>query len=112
MSGLQVDPVVLLGEHAELVEYPADQIWLRAVGHGDIQVADYRSEDRDGPPAHSHPWDEAQIVVEGEGDNARMFERIGVDPTLHATAILGPAGWLDDVTVGGSATARVRSHEH
>lgn len=28
--------------------------------------ADYTSTDRDGPPAHSHPWDEAQIVVDGE----------------------------------------------
>jgi quercetin dioxygenase-like cupin family protein len=65
MSGLRIDPVVLPGADAELVSYPADQIWLRAVGHGDIQVADYTSEDRDGPPAHSHPWDEAQIVVEG-----------------------------------------------
>jgi mannose-6-phosphate isomerase-like protein (cupin superfamily) len=68
MSGLQVDPVVLVGDRAELIRYPADDIWLRAVGHGDIQVADYRSVDRDGPPAHSHPWDEAQIVVEGEAE--------------------------------------------
>lgn len=68
MGGLRVDPVVLLGEDAELVRYPADEIWLRAVGHGDIQVADYRSDDRDGPPAHSHPWDEVQIVVEGEAE--------------------------------------------
>jgi mannose-6-phosphate isomerase-like protein (cupin superfamily) len=68
MSGLQIDAVVLLGEHAELIRYPSDEIWLRAVGHGDIQVADYRSEDRDGPPAHSHPWDEAQIVVEGAAE--------------------------------------------
>ena len=66
MTGLHLDPVVLLGEDAELVSYPTDEIWLRAVGHGDVQVADYRSEDRDGPPAHSHPWDEVQIVVEGE----------------------------------------------
>lgn len=66
MSGLRVDPVVLLGDDAELVQYPDDEIWLRAAGHGDIQVADYVSADREGPPAHSHPWDEAQIVVEGE----------------------------------------------
>jgi hypothetical protein len=65
MGGLQVDAVVLTDEDAELVRYPSDEIWLRAFGHGDIQVADYRSDDRDGPPAHSHPWDEAQIVVEG-----------------------------------------------
>jgi len=68
MAVLRVDPVVLLGEDAELVRYPDDEILLRAVGHGDIQVADYRSEDREGPPAHSHPWDEAQIVVEGEAE--------------------------------------------
>lgn len=66
MGELRLDAVVLRGEDAELVQYPADQIWLRAVGHGDVQVADYRSEDREGPPAHRHPWDEAQIVVDGE----------------------------------------------
>jgi quercetin dioxygenase-like cupin family protein len=68
MTGLRLDAVVLNGENAELIRYPADEIWLRAVGHGDVQVADYRSEDRDGPPAHSHPWDEAQIVVDGEAE--------------------------------------------
>src|SRR5688572_26647064 len=68
MSDLRVDAVVLLGDQAGLIRYPTDEIWLRAVGHGDIQVADYRSEDRHGPPAHSHPWDEAQIVVEGEAE--------------------------------------------
>ena len=65
MAELRLDAVVLPGDEAELVRYPADEIWLRAAGHGDVQVADYRSEDRDGPPAHSHPWDEAQIVVDG-----------------------------------------------
>ena len=65
MGGLQVDAVVLRGEDAEVIRYPSDEIRLRAAGHGDIQVADYVSEDRDGPPAHRHPWDEAQIVVEG-----------------------------------------------
>jgi quercetin dioxygenase-like cupin family protein len=66
MTGIQIDAVVIPGDHAERVDYPADTIWLRAVGHGDIQVADYTSTDRDGPPAHSHPWDEVQIVVDGE----------------------------------------------
>jgi len=65
MSRLSVDPVVLLPEHSERVDYPDDTIWLRAAGHGDLQVADYTSTDREGPPFHSHPWDEAQIVVEG-----------------------------------------------
>jgi hypothetical protein len=66
--GLRLDAVVLTPEQSELVRYPSDEIWLRAFGHGDIQIADYRSDDRAGPPAHSHPWDEAQIVVEGEAE--------------------------------------------
>ena len=66
MTGLRVDAIVIPGDAAERIDYPADTIWLRAVGHGDIQVADYTSTDRDGPPAHRHPWDELQIVVEGE----------------------------------------------
>jgi len=68
MTRLRLEPAVLLGHDAEVVKYPADEIFLRAVGHGDVQVADYRSEDREGPPAHSHPWDEVQIVVEGEAE--------------------------------------------
>jgi quercetin dioxygenase-like cupin family protein len=63
--GVRLDAVVVPGDRAELVRYPADDIWLRLVGHGDVQVADYTSIDRDGPPAHRHPWDELQIVVEG-----------------------------------------------
>jgi mannose-6-phosphate isomerase-like protein (cupin superfamily) len=62
---LRLDAVVAPGDQAELVSYPADDIWLRLVGHGDVQVADYTSVDREGPPFHSHPWDELQIVVDG-----------------------------------------------
>jgi mannose-6-phosphate isomerase-like protein (cupin superfamily) len=68
VAELRLEGVVLRGDQAELVRYPTDDIWLRAAGHGDVQVADYCSTDRDGPPAHSHPWDEAQIVVEGEAE--------------------------------------------
>ena len=64
--GLQIEPVVTTPADSELVRYPADQIWLRLVGHGDIQVAEYRSIDREGPPPHRHPWDEVQIVADGE----------------------------------------------
>lgn len=65
MTELKIDAVVLPGGAAELVRYPDDEIWLRAAGHGDVQVADYTSTDREGPPMHRHPWDEAQIVVSG-----------------------------------------------
>ena len=66
MDGLDIPATVIAGDRAERVDYPADTIWLRAAGSGDIEVADYTSTDRDGPPAHSHPWDEVQIVTEGE----------------------------------------------
>ena len=33
--------MVLPRDRAEVVHYPAETIYLRAVGHGDIQVADY-----------------------------------------------------------------------
>jgi hypothetical protein len=62
---IRLDAVVLRGEDAERIDYPDDRIWLRAVGHGDLQVADYTSTDPEGPPRHRHPWDEAQIVVDG-----------------------------------------------
>ena len=65
MTGLHLDTVVVPGDQAERIDYPADTIWLRAVGHGDIQVADWTSTDREGPPPHRHPWDEVQIVVDG-----------------------------------------------
>jgi quercetin dioxygenase-like cupin family protein len=62
---LRIDPVVIPGDVAERIVYPDDEIWIRAAGHGDLQVADYTSTDRDGPPMHRHPWDEAQIVISG-----------------------------------------------
>jgi hypothetical protein len=39
------------------------------------------AEDREGPPAHSDLWDEAQIVVEGVAES-----RIGVDGYVAAPA--------------------------
>jgi len=78
MTDLRVEAVVLPGEHAEVVQYPADTIHLRAVGRGDVQVADYVSSDRGGPPRHSHPWVEAQIVVDGV-----VEFQIGTDPWVR-----------------------------
>ena len=89
MADLHLEPVVLIGDDAEMVRYPTDEIWLRAAGHGDVQVADYSSEDRDGPPAHSHPWDEVQIVVTGEAE----FR-------------IGDADWVR----GGSGTVQLLPH--
>lgn len=103
MTGLHIDTVVLPGHTAEHVDYPADTIWLRAVGHGDIQVADYTSTDREGPPVHRHPWDELQIVVDG-------YVEFLVDRTWQGggsgTVQLLPRGAAHSVRVP-SGTARI-----
>jgi hypothetical protein len=52
MPNLRLEAVVLPGEDAELVRYPDDEIYLRAFGHGDVQVADYGSTDREGHYDH------------------------------------------------------------
>lgn len=54
---------VVRGE--ELVEYPTDVIYLRGVDHGNVQVMEYFSTDRSGPPPHAHAWDEIEVVIDG-----------------------------------------------
>jgi quercetin dioxygenase-like cupin family protein len=66
MTNLDVAADVIDGESFETVRYPDDEIRLRAVGNGAIEVIEYISTDREGPPAHSHPWDEVEYVIEGE----------------------------------------------
>ena len=62
---LDVPTIVVDGSSFERIRYPADDILLR-VTTGDIQVVEYSSEDRDGPPAHLHPWHEVEYVIEGQ----------------------------------------------
>lgn len=66
MAEVEMQPGVFDGGRYETVHYPTDEIMLRVVGAGNVQVVEYRSDDRDGPPAHSHPWDEVEYVIEGE----------------------------------------------
>jgi quercetin dioxygenase-like cupin family protein len=68
------------------IAYPDDVIWIRAAGNGDLQVADYTSTHREGPPMHRHPWDEAQIVVSG-----------------YAEFLIGDDDWVG----GGSGTVQL-----
>lgn len=51
---------------AEVINYPGDRIRVLAPAGSQFQVADYVSTDREGPPAHAHPWDEIQLVVAGK----------------------------------------------
>jgi quercetin dioxygenase-like cupin family protein len=55
---------VVRGE--ETIRYPSDEIHLRGVGHGNVQVVEYLSTDRDGSPRHTHEWDEIEVVISGE----------------------------------------------
>ena len=66
MPDLHIEAGIVPGSDSELIEYPDDKIYLRAAGKGDIQVVEFWSMDREGPPAHSHPWDEIELVIEGE----------------------------------------------
>jgi quercetin dioxygenase-like cupin family protein len=66
MAQIDMPAAVYDGEVFETISYPADEIRLRVVDAGEVQVAEYRSEDRDGPPPHSHPWHELEYVIEGE----------------------------------------------
>ena len=62
---VQMIPAVIDGNQFETVRYPADEIHLRLTQGGNVQVVEYESTDRDGPPAHYHPWAEIEYVIEG-----------------------------------------------
>lgn len=63
MNNVEMMAGVVRGE--EVIEYPTDVIYLRGVNHGNVQVIEYFSTDRSGPPLHAHAWDEIEIVVDG-----------------------------------------------
>ena len=66
MTGVRMEAGVVPGSSSSLIEDPDDQIWIRAAGMGEVQVVEFWSTDREGPPAHYHPWDEIELVIEGE----------------------------------------------
>lgn len=66
MVTVQMKAAVVDGSRFETVRYPDDEILLRVKDGGNVQVVEYHSADRDGPPAHYHPWYEIEFVIEGE----------------------------------------------
>ena len=66
MTTVQMTPAVVDGSHCETIRYPGDEILLRVTEGGNVQVVEYFSTDRDGPPAHYHPWHEIEFVIDGE----------------------------------------------
>lgn len=66
MVEVQMTAGVTTGDQFETVHYPGDEIRLRVTQGGNVQVVEYISTDREGPPPHSHPWHEVEYVIEGE----------------------------------------------
>ena len=63
-TDFQMTAEIIDGGRFETVRYPDDEIMLRST-KGDVQVIEYISTDRDGPPTHYHPWHELEYVIEG-----------------------------------------------
>lgn len=55
MTTVQMTAGIIDGSRYETVRYPGDEILLRVTEGGNVQVVEYFSTDRDGPPAHYHP---------------------------------------------------------
>lgn len=66
MTEVQMTAGITTGDQFETVHYPDDEIRLRVTSGGNVQVIEYISTDRDGPPPHSHQWHEVEFVIEGE----------------------------------------------
>jgi len=54
-----------MSDAAEVVETPTDLVKLLVTDRGDVQVTEYVSSDREGPPPHRHEWHEVEYVIEG-----------------------------------------------
>lgn len=104
MSSAHLDrPVVIAADRYEPLAIGSDRVLLRATDVGDVQVVEYQSDDRDGPPPHSHPWDEIEYVVDGTVE----FLVDGEWQAAHAGAVqVLPAGAPHSVRVP-TGTARV-----
>lgn len=63
---VEMTAAIIDGDSYETVHYPDDELRLRASGGGNVEVVEYSSTDRDGPPPHSHLWDEVEYVIEGD----------------------------------------------
>jgi quercetin dioxygenase-like cupin family protein len=66
MTAVRMTEEVVEGSRFETVRYPDDEILLRVADGGDVEVVEFSSTDRDGPPLHAHAWSEIEYVIEGE----------------------------------------------
>lgn len=97
-TDVHMTAAIIDGGHFDTVRYPDDEILLRVTSGGNVQVIEYHSTDRDGPPAHSHPWHEVEFVIEGE-----------VEFYLHGEWIRGGPGTVQMLPAGVAHSVRVPS---
>jgi quercetin dioxygenase-like cupin family protein len=98
LTTVQMTAGIFDGNQFETVHYPDDEIMLRVTSAGNVQVIEYSSTDRDGPPAHSHLWHEIEYVIEGE-----------VEFYLNGEWIRGGPGTVQMLPAGVSHAVRVPS---
>ena len=96
MTAVQMRAEIVDGSHFDTIRYPDDEIMLRVVGGGNVQVIEYHSTDRDGPPAHYHPWHEIEFVIEGQ-----------VEFYLDGRWIRGGPGTVQMLPAGAAHSVRV-----
>ena len=98
MNQVEMKAGVVRGE--ETIHYPADEIHVRGVGYGNVQVAEYVSRDREGSPLHAHQWDEIEVVIDGQ-----------VEFTIGDTVSLAGPGSVQYLPAGVPHTVRVPEGE-
>lgn len=95
---VQMTAGIFDGSQYETVRYPDDEILLRVTSAGNVQVVEYISTDREGPPRHSHLWHEIEYVIEGE-----------VEFYLNGEWIRGGPGAVQMLPAGVAHAVRVPS---
>lgn len=106
---VQMTAGIFDGSRYETVRYPDDEILLRVTNAGNVQVTEYISTDREGPPPHSHLWYEIEYVIEGEVEFYLNGEWIRCGPgavqmlppgVAHAVRVPGGSARLLYITIG------------
>jgi quercetin dioxygenase-like cupin family protein len=93
---VHIKPSIHQGDSFELVKYPDDDILLRVTSSGNVQVIEYHSTDREGPPPHHHLWNEVEYVIEGNVEFWLKGEWIACGP---GSVQMLPAGEAHSIRV-------------
>lgn len=97
-TDVQMTAAIIDGGTYETVHYPDDELLLRVTEGGNVQVVEYQSTDREGPPAHSHAWHELEYVIEG---NVEFY--------LHGQWVQAGPGSVQMLPAGVAHSVRIPS---